>query len=555
MRGPRSALRQRGVALVFAAISMVASLAALALAIDIGRLYFERRDLQRVTSLAALDAARIASGCVGPIENPDAAAYNEARASLVRNSGGDSDLTGGGAVTLGRAQTGADGVQNFIPSAPVPSAVQVRLQRELPARLIPSGANAALKLQAVAAAQALPLATLSVGSGLAELSPGLLNQLLERQLGGPLDLSLLSYRGLFNATARIGDISAEANLGTPTEFLSTNVSAADFFGTLANSLSAGADSATRSTLETIAATADASRQVAPGGVLGVPPGLEDAASAAVINVGAVAEAAAQSANGENLIVLPADINIPGVTGPGSVSARLIQTANPVVGSANDGEVASNAQALIQVDLPLLPILGTPARLKLWLQAAQATAQVVEIECARSGQPHPVVHVRARASAARLGIGEFDNINGANPQPRAAPLMSLNVLGIPISVTVSAMTDVGQAEDAELIFRGPFESPQMQRIGSTTGEALAQATGSLARSLRIDVTPVGVMSNPLIRPVLQPLLNTLSATLTPILNQLDDQLLAPALAPLGLTLGGAEITVTSVTGDQPVLFKR
>ncbi len=551
----RPAQRQRGVALVFAAISLLASLAALALAIDIGRLYFERRDLQRVANMAALDAARIASGCIGPVQNPDAAAYTEARASLLRNHGSDTDLTGGGSVVLGRALAGADGVPGFATGVTTPSAVQVQLLRDLPARLIPGGGDGTLKLRATAAATALPLASLNVGSGLAELNPALLNQLLGDQLGGPVNVCLLCYSGLFNASVKLGDVLAAADLGSPTDFFGANVSAPQFLGAIAEALSGTTDAATRSTLETLAAASDGSRQITPGDVIGVPPGLEDAASGAVVNVGAVTQALAQAANGENLITIPAGLNVPGLTGPGSVTTRLIQTANPVVSAADDGTLASNAQASVQVDLPLLPILGTPVNLKLWLQVAQATAQVTEIECARSGFPQPVVHVRARSSAARLGLGAFDDINGANPTPQPTPLIKLNLLGIPITITASAMVNVGQAEDRELIYAGPFDTPQTQRIGVGVGEGLAQATGSLVRSLRLEVQPAGVMSNPLLRPTLQTVLNLLTNALTPVLNQVDDLVLVPALAPLGLTLGGADVTVTSVTGEQPVLFNR
>lgn len=544
---------QRGVALVFAAISLVASLAALALAIDIGRLYFERRDLQRAANMAALDSARIASGCVEPIRNPEAAANNEARASLMRNVGNDKDLTdGAGLVSLGSMQTD-NGVRRFVTGAKLPSAVQVQLARSLPARLIPGTGGDALKLRATAAARAQPVASLSVASGLVSLAPDPLNNLLGGLLGKPLNVCLLCYRGLFTASAKLGDVMAEAHAGTPTEFLAANISAPVFLRALADGLSSGADATTRATLNTLAGAADASRQVTPGTVIGVPPGLEDAASGAVINVGAVAQAVAQAANGQNLLTLPATVNIPGVLSGGSVTARLIETATPVIGSAGDDSAATNAQGLVQINLPLLPIFGSPVNLKLWVQAAQATAQVVEIECARSGQPNPVVHVRARASAARIGLGEFDNINGAHPTPRPAPLVSLRPLGIPITITASAMVDVGQSQDVELIFRKPL--PETQSIGGSVGDSLNQATSSLARSLTLEVSPASALLNPVVKLAVTPVLALLASTLTPVLNQVDELLLTPVLAPLGLTLGGADITVQGVSGDQPVLFNR
>ena len=79
--------QQTGAVAVLAALAVGAGLIALALAIDVGRLYSAHRDLQRVASLAALDAARVSGGCMGQPENPAAAAYNETIGSIERNNG------------------------------------------------------------------------------------------------------------------------------------------------------------------------------------------------------------------------------------------------------------------------------------------------------------------------------------------------------------------------------------------------------------------------------------------------------------------------------------
>ena len=78
--------RQRGFAAVFAAIAMVAMLSAVALAIDVGRLYNAKRNLQRAASLAALDAVQVVSGCTGRgVIGTGQDARAEALASLARN--------------------------------------------------------------------------------------------------------------------------------------------------------------------------------------------------------------------------------------------------------------------------------------------------------------------------------------------------------------------------------------------------------------------------------------------------------------------------------------
>ena len=208
-----------------------------------------------------------------------------------------------------------------------------------------------------------------------------------------------------------------------------------------------------------------------------------------------------------------------------------------------------------IDLPLLPILGQPARLKLYVQAAQATAELTEIECPHRGKPQPTVRVAARTNLVRLGIGEFDDINDPDAVPQPATLVSLNLLGQPIQIKIAAATDLGSPEAEELVYEGPFDGPQVQRIGVLPGGALSAAVGRLTSSLVITVEPAGVLLNPLLALTLNPLLSTLGATLAPVLARVDDRVLVPLLEPLGVTLGGADVIVDDVVTDQPYLFLR
>lgn len=561
---PSSPSRQRGVALVFAVVAMVATLISTALAIDIGRLYFERRDLQRVANLAALDAARVTNGCLGEVEDRSIAAYNEVLSSVRRNSSGESDLTSGGRVQVGRRVTGDDQIQRFVPaSGDNDFAVEVQLQRDAPARLLPlfSKSTEILKLRVVAAAVSVPVASVSVGSSLADANAPVLNDLLDAQFGGNPNLSLLGYGGLFSATADFGALAAELGVGSSEELLTARVPTSDFLNGIANALTDVSDAAVRATLQVLAGTAEAGNEVVPGEVIGVPPEFEDAASNGVFNVGAAVTALAQAANGNNLIEVPVNTSIPGVTGPTSVIASLIQPATPVIGPAGNngaGEPiteAENAQINLQADVPLAPILGRPAGLKLWVQAAQARASLSDIECPRRGVPQAAVRVRASTNAVRIGLGEFDNINDPNATPRPATLVALNILGTPVTIQVSAATEVGSPESRELLYEGPFDGPQTQRIGALPGGALSAAMTRLASNLQITVEPAGALLNPLLAGVLQPILNTLGTQLGPVLAQLDDQVLAPVLAPLGVTVGGADVIVSGVSTKQPVLFLR
>src|SRR3546814_2687212 len=57
--------KQQGAAAVFVAIALIPLLIATMLAIEVGRVYDAHRSLQKAADLAALDTARLMSGCTG----------------------------------------------------------------------------------------------------------------------------------------------------------------------------------------------------------------------------------------------------------------------------------------------------------------------------------------------------------------------------------------------------------------------------------------------------------------------------------------------------------
>src|SRR5436309_7846887 len=156
--------RQRGASAVFVAISMVASVAALGMSLDLGRLYFTHRDLQLLADMAALDAARSAGGCLGQTSDPQGSAAGEAATSVQRNGGSLGYLTAG-SVEVGR-QIVAGGVRAFVPDDSVRAdSVRVVLRRPLPEKLVPLfSSNANSVLSVAAAATMRPIISLDVGS-------------------------------------------------------------------------------------------------------------------------------------------------------------------------------------------------------------------------------------------------------------------------------------------------------------------------------------------------------------------------------------------------------
>jgi Predicted membrane protein len=90
-QGPR---HQKGAAAVFVAIVLVALVGIIVVGIDIGRLYYGQRSLQRDANLAALEGARALGGCnnggvVGTSAQVTSAVQNSLTTNLARGGPGD----------------------------------------------------------------------------------------------------------------------------------------------------------------------------------------------------------------------------------------------------------------------------------------------------------------------------------------------------------------------------------------------------------------------------------------------------------------------------------
>lgn len=590
--------RQRGASAVLIAVLLFALLSALLAALDVGRLYFAQRDLQRLANLAALDGARAIGGCRGPIADPQTAANAAVSASLQANGGNLAILEHSlSSIELGVIVRSAAGLRSFTGSAPEEAvAVNVTLVDPAPQRLLPLISTGAGNLRAEAAAFSAPVGAISVGSSLANLDPtdsAVLNAVLGGLLGVPpggLSLDAASYRGLANLQVTLQQlVDTGIVAGDIDDFLDTEIAAPTLLNALGETLS-DADPVLAALVEQIAAVADPARTVLPGALFTVEQGLESLAAGLPVNaadlLSAIAMAAAQGA--------PVNLAVP-VSLPGVASAALqLRVIEPPQfggpgrpGNSTNGEPrvqAHTGQALIQLDLDLNPIsINLPplasitlnADLHLYLTLAQATATLTGLTCASAVQPFHTAMVDVSTDIATLGLGVFDDLDSPNPQPVASPPLvnaTLNILALPpIGLRVDATAgpvDAGSAEDTELIFQGPFvpqiavpSADNTRRVGTPAGAALATALDDLSGSLDLDVT----LDLPAVGILLQPLLNTvaslltslvvpaLTAVLNPIFAALDTALLNPLLDILGLDLGSADVTVEAIRISQPDPF--
>ncbi|MEJ6654954.1 MAG: pilus assembly protein TadG-related protein [Pseudomonas sp.] len=235
---PASPVRQRqrqtgGVLIQFAL--MLTLLIGILAVIDIGYLYYAKRDLQRLADIAALESTESlvwgdADSCSGP-DGSEAAGQRSI----------DAQWPFALEVELQRTECGNWELDNwdpelttrFIPSSAPVNATRVTLVGVAP-RFVPfnwagDDPERRVSATAIAAKTQDPIAAFSIGSGVARLNDGALNSLLTALLGTTVDLDLVDYKGLANANIDLLGLqdAVGLQLGTYDELASAEVSLAD----------------------------------------------------------------------------------------------------------------------------------------------------------------------------------------------------------------------------------------------------------------------------------------------------------------------------------------
>jgi uncharacterized membrane protein len=574
-RDPRQRRRERG-AIQFATPSVILlAIFVMALAVDVGRLAWDRRQLQEVADLAAIDAMRAFGQCRETAGDPVAAA----QASALRN-GYDGNLAAApNQVEIGSVSTQASGVRQFTAggAAATATAVRVFATRSVPFTLIASAllpGQATLQVEAVAARKAI--GSLSAGSFAARFDSSqspYWNQTLGPLLGTNLSLSAVSYQGLADATFSLGDLVAAANVATLDQLLALELTGPQYLTLLADAVSDGGSSSAAATLTAIAGSVGAGLELTLGDVLSVASGVSDDAFDAQLNALDMLSVGAQVARGDAAVSLPLSLTIPGVT---ATTARLKIVEAPRIAIGPPGRNAAGewnttvrtGQVRLAINLSLgnRTILGilVPVYVDLFVEAAQTEAHLAAIDCADASDPVHRVVVDAEPGLVRLGIGKYPNFD-TSPNPVASDVatLKLTVLGVTNNVaTVTAFADVPfQSSGEDLRFDGPFV-PQIdepsddntQTIGTPVGDALSTAMSSMLAHTTFTVTPIVGLGIPTLTVTQKnTALTTVTNILSPVLNAVDDPLTGLFNA-LGITVGGADITILSLTADQPALAR-
>jgi uncharacterized membrane protein len=551
--------RQRGAISLLAVLVLVLATLFTALALDTGRLFLEKRKLQKIADLAALDAAQ-AMACTN---DKSSAALAAAQASAVQN-GYAGNLPAENGVKLGTVSAGAPGLRAFAESAAANAyAVQVETRNVVPASLVAGGwlGGETVTLKARAVGRSDSFAGISAGSFLARLDPVGLNRLLSGLLGTSVNLDLVSYQGIAAADLSLLDlIKAQGTVGSVDELLALQLGIGEFFELMASALSNKGDAATAVYLSGLAAGAIDTISLVLGDLLRVTTDDPEAAAEAKVNVLDLVLLGAEVANGKNAIAIPsAGISIPGVAEIG-LSLWMIEPPQIAIGppgqddNGNWKTQVQTAQIRLGVDASLLPgPIGIPgiltiqlADLQLAVDAAKTTAWLESIGCPTLDDLDGSVTVGSQPGLVDITVGKLDADGQITGPANVATVEILSLLGGGTKIQVGASAEADLTSDPLAThFDGPF--PQTETVGTSLDDALNNALASLANSLNLQVT-VGSLNLSLLNQVI----GLLKPLLSSVITALGNLLLTPLLEALGVNVGGADLGVFTVRVARPSL---
>lgn len=533
-RSPRPVLpspcRQRGGMSVTMMLVMLGLVTMLGL-VEIGYLYWAKRDVQKIADLSALAGAQRLDLCTANRADNAAARSN----ALTANR-----FPGTLQVTCGVWNPGHASADHFIGTAPAPvNAVKVIAERPVLPFFGQTRGLPQVRAQAVAT-RAPPLAVFSVGSQLLRVNGN-------TPLGGVLKLvgvdldqtTLLGYDGLAQAKVTPGGLLQA--LGIPVD---ANISVGDFNALLAaHKVSLGqlldatasvlnqsgvAHVDLRALKDALAAKLDINQlnlqlgsDAAGSGLFGsivAPDGPASAALQAEVNALDLITTSISIANGGRGVA----VNNLSILGLVQAQTAVIEPPSIAIGGA--GALAYNAQVRVKVDIDsnnlslglgkVLTALGIRLRLPVYADVTNAMGTLTGLQCA--AQPATAT-IRVESSVLRACVGKVDT---------GTQFSTRNVCDASL-----------QNEQLLTLLGAPLINDQIKLNALTHDETLTLSPGE-TRSTWINGAQIGTAVNDLVRE----LLRVLSGMLNPAskgmqnadtANQMADRFLKAANPGNGL----------------------
>lgn len=530
---------QAGVISVLAALTLGLVVAVAALALDMGHMYWVKRDMQKAADLAALSAATDLANALSVAQ----------RVALANGFDYLDEATQGSlTATIGVYDLNAQ--TPFIEKADAAqaNAVRVTLNRTMKHFFLP-GEYPLPAASAMAMRQ--PIAGFSLGSYIARLSTTdnqLLNAVLGSLVGGGVTLGALDYQGLAAVNVTLRDLQIALGLATIDDLLNASLSLGELFDAVVSALNSHGDAASVNAAGTLGSLAGSVSAALPplkvGDLLKVDAANPEAAAAAQVNVLQLATVAAQIANANSSaspVSVPVGLNIPLIANT-QLAITMVDRPAIAIGPAKQDDngawvtQAHGGQLRVRLQFALLQgVAGGVVNLQIYIEGGAADAALTGIQCKLPRDSSVVtIQTQPQTLAAYIGAVSDAAMQNRSAPVTVAPATLLNVLGL---VKVSGYTKLELASVAaqELHFNGPFDAANTQ---SLAGASLGIASLLHDQPLQIATTVLGFALPGVINAIVNSLLNVIGAVLGSVLDSL---LIDPLLSTLGVQLGGGGVT--------------
>ena len=371
--------RQRGAIGLIGAVTLGIALLFLLLVVDSGRLYLEKRKLQRVADTAALEAVSRSGTCAAPTNN----AAQFATESAARNNFSlDDNRTL--ATACGTLATGADFMRTFSADPSKTDAVRViathRVHTSLAHGLLtlfsgqPVNLTTLLSATAVAAAPTPTVAQLTVRSTLLTVDSTksvALNALIGGLLGGKLQLDAVGWNGLLNTDISLLKyldalaIQLKVSAGNYDQLLKTDATVGQLIQAAIDVLKLGGDAVkvVINNLEAIKLIAPGTQILHLGDLINIQNGTDKSALDVNLQLFNLIQGFVQLSNKASAVAVELPVNVLGLLGV-TVSTKVIEPGQ-VSSIGNPKDIAkqpiyvrtAQVRTLISLKLPIVTLVN------------------------------------------------------------------------------------------------------------------------------------------------------------------------------------------------------
>lgn len=526
---PSTRTRQGGGISVLAALTLVLALMFTGLALDTGRLWMAKRELQRSADMAALAAARY-TGCGTTALQASQAAQN----ALSKNGLSDYTLT----VQRGVASVEAATRYNVftLQDSESSNAAQVTVTQSLPSSIMAGGLldDSVTLMRATATAKGgPPAATFSIGSfaSITQKQADFINALFRGILGNSsLNLGVAALTDLAGTSVNLAALQAAAGAATIEELLNRQVPLSQLLQWLATSSPSATAASSLSQLGSVSLNSGLTVRLRD--VLNVQIPASTATASVDINVLDLVQTSLLVGKGKGLINI--GLNIAGV---GGISLNLLNPPKIAVGPAGKSlsgawcTEAKSAQFSLKVGLNVNLVVAA-LDMALYVDTLQTAGRLSQLAISPGNNTG---NFSVASDLIMLRLNDAKTADGSN---RAnVSVLGISVVGIDLKLPLLSASNAS----APFVVQSASDMP---RSVATQGVGSGTLAGLLGDGTTIRFVVLGFLPFEL---------SWLQGVVTAPLKLIADLLLEPLLQLFGFDIGLVKVRLIDIDSAKPVLI--